>query len=167
MEIEPLAYAAEATVTEVVPVGRVRDGVRVDVWFEGIVVDGKLAGGDVRGIDYLLLRPDGVGVVDLRETVHLPGGSTVTISATGYVVGGVDPLPADDDVLDPGFAWPGVDLPMHGSAMARAALPGLAWMNRTMLSFAGSYNLGMGTRRLAARGSAFASAEPAAYASPS
>lgn len=163
MEIEPLAYRAESIVTEVVPVGRVRDGLRVDVWFEGTVVDGKLLGGEVQGIDYLLLRPDGVGVVDVRETVLLPGGATVSITATGYVAG-ADPLPADEEVLDPDYAWPELELPVHGSAMARSGLPGLAWMNRTMLTFAGSYNLGTGTRRLAARGSAFA--EPAAY-SPS
>lgn len=90
-------------------------------------------------------------MVDVPETVHL----TVSITATGYVTG-ANPLPADEDVLDPDYAWPELDLPVHGSAMARAALPGLAWMNRTMLSFAGSYNLGTGTRRLAARGSAFA-----------
>ena len=157
MEIEPLAYLAEATVTEVMPVGRVRDGLRVDVWFEGTILEGKLLGGEVQGIDYLLLRPDGVGVVDVRETVLLPGGETVSITATGYVAG-ADGLPADEEVLDPGYAWPELDLGVHGSAMARTSLTGLAWMNRTMLSFAGSYNLGAGTRRIAARGSAFAEA---------
>jgi len=156
VEIEPLAYTAEASVTEVVPVGRVRDGIRVDVRFEGTVLGGKLLGGDVQGIDYLLLRADGVGVVDLRETVHLPGGASFSISASGYVVG-PHPLPTGEDVLEPGFAWPELDLPVHGSAMARASLPGLAWMNRTMLTFAGSYNLGTGIRRLAARGSAYSS----------
>ena len=56
-------YRFEATLTESVPVGLVPEGVRLDVHFEGEVVEGALTGARVRGIDYLLLRADGVGVI--------------------------------------------------------------------------------------------------------
>lgn len=54
-------YRFEASVTETVAVGLVPEGVRLDVHFAGQVTAGPFTGGRLRGIDYLLLRADGVG----------------------------------------------------------------------------------------------------------
>ena len=64
--MEPL-YRFDAELTEIVPIGLVPEGVRLDAHFEGTVTAGALEGMHVRGVDYLLLRADGVGVIDAYE----------------------------------------------------------------------------------------------------
>ena len=54
-----LAYRFEAMLTEVVPIGLVPEGIRLDAFFKGSITDGPLSGATLRGIDYLLLRAEG------------------------------------------------------------------------------------------------------------
>src|SRR5687768_13256005 len=104
--MEPL-YRFDAGLTEIVPVGLVPEGVRLDVHFEGTVTEGSLGGTRVRGVDYLLLRADGVGVIDALETITADDGRAISAHARGYIVPppGVQ-MPPPDVLLDPDFRWP-------------------------------------------------------------
>lgn len=140
--MEPL-YRFEASLTEVVPVGLVPEGIRLDVHFEGQLTAGALVGARLRGIDYLMLRGDGVGVIDAYETVDAGDGRVVSVHAQGYIVPpeGVE-FPPPEVLLSPEFTWPDLPLPLHGFALFRTGAPGLAHLNRTAASFQGHVNVG-------------------------
>ncbi len=56
-------------------------GTRFDVAFEG---DGKgRLGGKVRGVDYLLMRADGRGDLDIRATVETEDGHRIAVQIEG------------------------------------------------------------------------------------
>lgn len=138
-------YRFEAAPTAVMPVGIVPEGLRLDVHFEGRVTAGTLAGGHVRGIDYLLLRADGVGVIDALETIEIEPGRVVAAHARGYIVppAGVE-LPPVEVVLSPDFTWPDLPLPLHGFGLYQTGVAELAHLNRTTAAFTGHVNLGRG-----------------------
>ena len=79
-------YRFEADLTEVVPVGIVPEGIRLDAYFSGQVVEGPLSGATLRGIDYFLLRSDGVGVVDAYELISTVTDQHVSTHAQGYIM---------------------------------------------------------------------------------
>ncbi len=142
--MEPL-YRFEGSLTETVPVGLVPEGIRLDVRFEAQVTAGVLVGARVRGIDYLLLRGDGVGVIDAYETIEAGDGRVVSAHAQGYIVPpeGVE-LPPPEVLLSPEFTWPDLPLPMHGFALYRTGASDLAHLNRIAASFHGHVNVGRG-----------------------
>lgn len=137
-------YSFEAQFTGSLPVGMTPRGVRLDFPYAGEVVAGALEGATVQGTDYLLLRPDGVGVIDARGLVTALDGHAVSYRATGYVLmpAGVE-LPLDM-LLDPGFVWPDMDLILHGFELYETGAADLAWLNRTALAFLGTANPGTG-----------------------
>ena len=47
------------------------------------MTEGPLTGDTVDGVDYLLLRRDGVGVMDVRQVFSGEGGRTVTTRCRG------------------------------------------------------------------------------------
>ena len=140
-----LAYRFEADLSEPVPIGLVPEGIRVDFPFSGSIVEGQLAGAKLRGIDYLLLRADGVAVINAHEVVTTPSGQHVSLHAQGYITlpEGME-LPTPEVLLSPEFRWPDVPLAMHGFVLARTGAPDLAWLNRTALAFTGSTNVSTG-----------------------
>ena len=157
--MEPL-YRFEGSLTETVPVGLVPEGIRLDVRFEAQVTAGLLVGARVRGIDYLLLRGDGVGVIDAYETVEAGDGRVVSAHAQGYVVPPESvELPPPEVLLSPEFAWPDLPLPMHGFALYRTGASDLAHLNRMAASFQGHVNVGRGRIFVEAR-------EPSAVSDP-
>ena len=138
-------YRFEATFTELVPVGQVPEGIRLDAHFTGRIVEGPLTGGTVRGIDYLLFRPDGVGIIDVHELVTGPADERISVRAYGYVTPPARvQLPPADVMLRTDFTWPELELPLHGFALCQTAAADLAWLNRTALAFEGSANPGAG-----------------------
>jgi hypothetical protein len=140
-------YAFEAAITEVVPFGLVPEGLRIDGHFQGRVTEGPLAGDTVTGIDHLLLRRDGVGVMDIRMVARSAAGRAVSWYAGGYLTlqGEVPPL----EVLgDPGFVWPDRESPMHGWATMRSAAPELRAVNSTVYGFTGTNNVARGQLRV-------------------
>ena len=149
--IEPL-YRFEAALTETVPVGLIPEGVRLDPHFDGEATAGTLAGARVRGIDYLLLRGDGVGVIDANLTLEADGGRVVSAHAQGYIVPpeGVE-LPPPDVLLSPDFMWPDVRLPIHGFALYQTGASELMHLNHTAASFQGYVNVGRGELVVEAR----------------
>jgi hypothetical protein len=62
-------YAFQAEVTHIRPIGLTARGLRIDISLTGRVTEGQLTGSAVEIIDYLLIRPDGVGVIDARDMI--------------------------------------------------------------------------------------------------
>jgi hypothetical protein len=133
-----------------VVIGTVPEGLRIDAHYNGNIIAGPLAGEKVRGVDYLLIRSDGVGVLDVRETITTPAGQVIGVRALGY--GSVRPVPpaSAEGVRSQGtqFAWPDAPSPLLGVAMCQTTDPEVLWMNAAMLVFSGTANLG--TRKLQA-----------------
>jgi hypothetical protein len=76
----------DATVTDLVVFGETPHGLRVDVSFEG-----RLSGmieGVMRGIDYSLIRPDGVIEIDVRATILTDDGALISAEIEGNMVDG-------------------------------------------------------------------------------
>jgi hypothetical protein len=59
-------------------------GLRVDFIFEG-TLHGRVAG-DIRGVDYVLMRPDGGAELDIRATVTTNDGIRIALSADGVTI---------------------------------------------------------------------------------
>ena len=143
-------YAFEATMTRVVPIGLVPEGLRLNAHYQGKITDGPLTGDTVDGVDYLLLRPDGVGVIDVRQVFSGAGGRTVTSRAHGYLTP-LGPLPPLEELADPAFAWPDAEMPMHGAVDLRTAAPELQVVNATVFGFTGTVNAGRRELRVRAQ----------------
>ena len=138
-------YRFEATFTDLVPIGLVPEGLRLDPHFSGSVVDGDFAGASVRGTDYLLFRSDGVGVLDVWEVLATESGS-VSVRAGGYLLPPTGfELPPPEVLLSEEFQWPDIALPIHGFAVYRTGAAGLELLNRTIATFTGEVNPGLGT----------------------
>ncbi|HUR76208.1 MAG TPA: DUF3237 family protein, partial [Sporichthya sp.] len=86
-------YALAMQFTSVVPIGLTASGLRLDIEFTGTVTDGPLEGAEVNGIDFLLIRPDGVAVIDARERFTQDGGTVAYAHVRGF---GDNPLPVSD-----------------------------------------------------------------------
>jgi hypothetical protein len=146
-----LLYRLEAQLTETVPIGVVPEGVRLDLYFDGRLTHGQLAGARVRGIDYLLLRADGVGVIDVRAAFVADGGH-VEVKAQGYLVAPDDvELPPPDAILAPGYIWPDVELPIREFAVLRTGAAEWQDLNTTIAAIEGTVNPGTGQLALEAR----------------
>ena len=140
-----LLYRFEANLTEVVPVGLVPEGIRPDAYFSGQVIEGLLCGATLRGIDYLLLRSDGVGVLDAYQVISTDDDQHVSAHAQGYITPPPEvQLPPPDVILSPEFSWPDLPLSLHGFVPFRTGAEELAWMNRSALAFEGTANVGTG-----------------------
>jgi Protein of unknown function (DUF3237) len=59
-------------------------GLRVDFVFEGLL-QGRVAG-EIRGVDYVLMRPDGGAELDIRATVTTGDGTRIALSAEGMTI---------------------------------------------------------------------------------
>lgn len=140
----PVLFGIEAEFTEIVPVGFTPRGLRFDLAFAGAVTGGPFDGAEVRGTDALLIRPDGVGVMDARAIITTATDSILSGRAVGY---GIMPaglqLPPPEVILDPGFVWPEeVRVTLHGFALHETGAEDLAWLNRTALALVGTASLG-------------------------
>lgn len=72
-----------AKVTDLISYGATPWGMRMDAHFEGEVTGGIFAG-KVRGVDYITVRSDGVGELNVRASVQTDEGVCVGIEAKGY-----------------------------------------------------------------------------------
>lgn len=141
-------YHMDATLTVSVPIGVVDEGFRVDNTFEGSITGGPLSGAVVRGIDYYLIRADGIGVIDAREVIIPEGGGlAVGARARGYIrpPAGL-PVPPLAELLDPAFRWPDVPFPIEVFQTFTTGAPEHAWLNDVVVSHLGEVNYA--TRRL-------------------
>lgn len=143
-------YSFQAQLNRISPVGLVSGGLRIDIGFAGNITAGKLMGSSIEGVDYLLIRPDGVGVLDARELIAASDGSRVGAHAEGYVVAPFA-MPELSTLMDPGFTWPDIELPRHGSVWLQSGSPGFEAMNRRVYSFTGTVNMARGSLTESAR----------------
>jgi len=142
-------YAWDGTLGDMVPIGLTPAGFRMDVSFAGTLTEGELAGSELRGTDYLLLRHDGIGVIDAHEVIVVKGGAgAVHAHAMGYITPPFA-MPPLDALLDPGFSWPDVDLPMHGAVRLESGEKASP-VNSIMYSFTGAVNVAQGKLRVSA-----------------
>ncbi len=139
----PLLYRFEAEL-EVVPIGLVPEGLRMANRFEGRVTAGILEGARVWGIDHLLLRSDGIAIIDAQKTLSL-GDTHLYEHVRGY---GLPPdgleMPPLEVLLDPSFEWPDVPFPVLGSSTFRAAAPELEALNRAVARVDGWFSFASG-----------------------
>jgi hypothetical protein len=110
------------------------------------MITGPLAGAIVRGVDYLLIRPDGVTVLDVRETITTATGRCIAVRAHGYGSVRSEPQTGADAVPPRGekVAWPDASGPLLGVAICQTTDPEFLWMNEAILVFNGTANLGTG-----------------------
>jgi hypothetical protein len=138
-----LLYRFEAKL-DVNVVGLVPEGLLMSNPFEGRVTAGSFLGARVWGIDPFLLRRDGVGIVDVPKTLSGDGFHVQEhVRAYALPPEGLT-LPPLEALLEPGFEWPDVAFPIHGSSTFRAAAPELAWLNRAVARVDGSANMATG-----------------------
>jgi hypothetical protein len=141
--VNPLLYRFEAQL-EVTPIGVVPEGLRMANSFEGRVTRGIMEGARVWGIDHLLLRSDGVAVIDAQKTIS-QGRAHLYEHVRGY---GLPPqglqMPPLETLLDPSFAWPDVLFPVLGSSTFRAAAPELQHLNRAISRIDGWFSFATG-----------------------
>jgi hypothetical protein len=115
-----------ATVTAPEVIGPLAEGVRINVY----VTDGEVSGPKMRGRlrpvggDWLTLRPDGIGVLDVRATIELEDGALIY---TTY--GGVADLGPDgyDRFLK---GTPPAVVPLRIAPRYATAHPDYLWINR-------------------------------------
>jgi len=137
------SYAFNAQVSRVSPIGLSPGiGLRIDVGFVGTITEGPLTGQSMEGIDYLLIREDGVAVIDARELIATGEGPHISIQARGYIIPpfALPPLAA---LLQPDFVWPDADMSLHGAAFPTAGAE-RDELNRTVYAFTGTVNMGTG-----------------------
>lgn len=106
-------------------VGLVPEGLLMANGFEGRVTDGIMQGARVWGVDHLLVRADGVGVIDAPKTLSLQGRHLFE-HLRGYCIPpeGLT-MPPLDALLAADFAWPDVPFIVHGTSIFRTADPEL------------------------------------------
>ena len=133
----------EATFTEIVPTGLVPESIRFDFHDSGSAVDGLLTAAVVCGVGYLLLRADGVGVLDVRLVLTTPR-TEGRFSPRNRLLGTTGRRPgAPLEMLpSPGFAWTDRSMPIHGFALCQTGAAELAWLNHTAVAFEGWANAG-------------------------
>ncbi len=77
----------KATITKQIVYGETPYGIRHDNHYEGEITGNRLSG-QMYGIDYMTIRPDGINEVNTRATIETPDGAYISVQITGY---------ADDD----------------------------------------------------------------------
>jgi hypothetical protein len=143
-------YAFQAEITRIRPIGLTARGLRLDISLTGSVTEGQLTGCTIEIIDYLLIRPDGVVVIDARDTISDGDRVIAAVRAEGYIVAPF-PMPELSVLADPNFQWPDVDLPAHGAQFWEPSREDLSTTAATVYGFSGSANVGAGVLKLSAR----------------
>jgi hypothetical protein len=76
----------KASVTDSIYFGDTPLGRRYDVYFEGDVTGHKLSG-KMRGIDYILMRSDGIAEINVRAVLVTDDKVNISVQISGYVNG--------------------------------------------------------------------------------
>jgi hypothetical protein len=124
-------------------IGLLPHGMRVNSYYAGTVTEGLFAGLPVEGIDYVLIRHDGVMVIDSRGVILLPNGLVVAYSLKGYWDAPAE-MPPLEALLEPEFQFPDEDILGHGVAWFETMVPEYAFLNHTMFDMHGTYNMATG-----------------------
>ena len=89
-------FSYNATLAPPEVIGPVPEGIRVNVYATGGEVQGPRLHGKLRpvGGDWLLVRQDGIGMLDVRATIEAHDGALIYITYTGVIDLGAGRLPA-------------------------------------------------------------------------
>ncbi len=129
----------------------VPEGLRIILPFDGMVVEGALTGYRIEGTDSLLLRDDGVGVIDAQKRLVGPSDQLLE-HLRGYCLPPVGlTLPPLEEFLAPEFQWPRALFPVIGFSTFHAAVGDKRWMNRALAQVAGWSSLASGRIALETR----------------
>jgi hypothetical protein len=73
-------------------IGPLPEGIRANLYIAGGEIDGPQLHGKIRpvGADWLTLRSDGVGILDIRATIETDDGALIYTAYTGVVDAGED-----------------------------------------------------------------------------
>ena len=146
-----LVYAIDGHFHDIVVIGLVNEGFRMNGHFGGSVTAGELTGAAMTGVDYFLLRHDGVGVVRAHEVItHEDRVIAVELHGLLLPPQGIA-VPRPTDIAKPGFAWPAAPYSIHVSACFETAAPALAYLNRTVVAHSGTVNFATGKLAIEAR----------------
>jgi hypothetical protein len=149
--VSDLLYAIDGQFDDIVLIGPVNEGFRMNGHFGGTVTHGELAGAKMTGVDYFLLRHDGVGVVRAHEVItHQDRVIAVQLHGLLLPPQGIT-APRPEDMTKPGFAWPAAPYSIHVSASFETAAPALAHLNRTVVAHSGTVNFATGKLAIEAR----------------
>jgi hypothetical protein len=84
-----LLYDAKAKLSPPLNIGSVPEGTRLNVPFAGDVT-GPSIHGKIEGIDYVLIRPDGVGLVHVHAILTTDGGDIISVEVSGFMTAAPD-----------------------------------------------------------------------------
>lgn len=144
-----MSMVVEGEATGQTFIGLTPEGLRLDSYTTGVITEGLLAGATTTGVDYLLFRHDGVGVIDIRAHAEGPDGAVVAVTIKGFLG---EPSPGLlEAMLDPEFESPDVDIPLHGAAWMQTMSPEYAFLNHTVFGMTGTANLAQGVVRMTFR----------------
>jgi hypothetical protein len=145
-----LLYRFEAEL-DLTPIGLTPEGIRMTVDYEGEITAGIMRGARVWGTDPLLLRSDGVGVIDTAKTIA-DGTTALYEHVRAYCIPpeGLE-VPPPDVILDASFSWPDVEFPILGFSMFRTGDPAYAHLNTTIAAIEGSANFATGRNAIETR----------------
>jgi hypothetical protein len=96
-----------------IDIGSVPEGMRIDIPFSGDV-SGPSINGKVNGVDYVLLRPDGVGVMHVHAVITTDGGDRISYQVSGFLTTAPDGRSA-----------------LKGAVTCQTGSKELAWLNST------------------------------------
>ena len=96
-----------------VEIGPVPEGMRIDSHYSGHL-SGLSIHGKVDGVDYVLLRPDGVLVLHVHAVITTDGGDRISVEGSGF-----------------GTATPDGRFAMKGALNYKTGSKELAWLNST------------------------------------
>ncbi len=119
------------------------EGLRFEAPFDGRVIRGAFAGQRAQGVHQMLLRPDGVVVLDMMKTISA-ADHQVEEHARGYAIPPTDLELPQETLLRPDFAWPEATFAIVGSATFRASGELGEQLNRTVAVVEGWCNFATG-----------------------
>jgi hypothetical protein len=115
-----------ATLTEPEVIGPLPEGLRVNIYVTGGEVVGPKVSGKIRpgGADWLTIRRDGIGILDVRGTMETTDGALIYVSYIGTI-----------DVGENGYEEflqgkpPASGAPIRSSPRFHTAHPDYLWLN--------------------------------------
>ena len=119
-------------------IGPVPEGIRANFYLDGGVIDGPRLKGKVLpvGADYLLIRKDGVGILDVRATFETDDGALIYAPYSGTIDAGPDGYQRTlDDNLP-------TKMPVRCAPRFQTAHEDYVWLNRLQCFGVGECDLG-------------------------
>jgi Protein of unknown function (DUF3237) len=117
-------------------IGPVADGLRVNYHVTGGTVTGPKLNGTVRpvGADWLVIRTDGVGILDVRATMETDDGALVYVTYNGVADLGENGY--QDALNQTGPAT----IKIHAAPRCATAHPAYQWLNRAQCLLIGEFD---------------------------